>query len=54
VNKANQTPYEFISGEDMLAKVEKYNREAEKIMQGQAVQDDDVQKDRWSQDLGQL
>jgi hypothetical protein len=33
VNKANQTPYESISGEDMLAKVEKYNREAKKIMQ---------------------
>ena len=32
VNKANQTPYEAISSEDMLAKVEAYNKEAEKIM----------------------
>ena len=32
VNKANQEPYESISGEDMLAKIERYNTEAEKIM----------------------
>ena len=32
VNKANLTPYEAISGEDMLAKIENYNHEAEKIM----------------------
>ena len=33
VNKANQTPYEAISGEDMLAKVEIFNKEAEAIKQ---------------------
>ena len=33
VNKANQSPYEAISGEDMLAKIEGYNQEAEKIME---------------------
>ena len=33
VNKANQSPYEAISGEDMLAKIEGYNQEAEKIIE---------------------
>ena len=32
VNKANLTPYEVASGEDMLARVEKYNRKAEEII----------------------
>ena len=32
VNKADQTPYEAISSEDMLSKVEAYNEEAERIM----------------------
>ena len=32
VNKANQETYESISVEDMLAKVERYNIETEKIM----------------------
>ena len=31
VNKANQTPYEAISGEDLLARVEKFNQEAEEL-----------------------
>ena len=33
VNKANQTPYEVISTEDKLARIEAYNKEAEKIME---------------------
>jgi hypothetical protein len=33
VNKANETPYEAISGEDMLAKIEICNKEAETIKQ---------------------
>ena len=33
VNKANQSPYEVISGEDMLAKIEGYNMQAEKIIE---------------------
>ena len=32
VNKAKEGPYEVISGEDMLAKVENYIKEAEEIM----------------------
>ena len=32
VNKAKEGPYEVISGDDMLAKVENYNKEAEEIM----------------------
>ena len=31
VNKAKEEAYEVVSGEDMLAKVEKYNVEAEEI-----------------------
>ena len=33
VNKANETPYETISSEDSLARIERYNKKAEKIMQ---------------------
>ena len=33
VNKAKQDAYEVVSGEDMLARVEQYNVEAEKIME---------------------
>ena len=33
VNKANKTPYEAISSEDMLAKITRYNKKAEEIMQ---------------------
>ena len=33
VNKANTTPYEAISSEDMLAKITRYNKKAEEIMQ---------------------
>ena len=32
VNKANQDPYEALNTEDMLAKVEEYNKKAEKII----------------------
>ena len=32
VNKANEAPYETISGEDMLARIAKYNKKAEEIM----------------------
>ena len=32
VNKANQDPYECISSEDKLSRIEKYNQEAAKIM----------------------
>ena len=32
VNKANQDPYLVISGEDMLARIEKYNLKAEEII----------------------
>ena len=32
VNKANLDPYESISSEDMLAKINKYNKKAEEIM----------------------
>jgi hypothetical protein len=34
VNKANLTPYEVVSGEDMLAKIEKYNKKAMEIIKG--------------------
>ena len=33
VNKANLEPYEVVSGEDMLARIEKYNKKAEEIIQ---------------------
>ena len=37
VNKANEDPYECISGEDMLSEVEHFNRESQKIRaEGQA------------------
>ena len=32
VNKANLEPYEVVLGEDMLARIEKYNRKAEEII----------------------
>ena len=33
VNKANEDPYECISSEDKLARIERFNIEAEKIME---------------------
>ena len=32
VNKANQDPYEVVSGEDMLAQIENYNIQAAEII----------------------